>query len=273
MSRRIVGIIGAVILALGGTLALVGYVQSARDEAVAASDTVDVWVVRSAIAEGTPASAIEGSLERTGVPASLRAAGGVEDLDDLEGMVSSTELVPGDQLVASRFVSPAVARRGDVPAGLHQVTVELSPDRAMGGRVRAGDTVGVLMSFEPFDLEGTVPDDAGGVEQLKGKTGSTTHLTLHKVHVASVQIGPNASGVPALTGEEGADEATPVNISSVETAPTESLLVTLALDAPSVEQLVFAAEYGGIWLTAEPADAPEDGTKVVDRGNVYGGLR
>ena len=243
MNRRIIGIVGAVVLALGGTLALVGYVQSARDRAAAATNTVDVWVVKTAIPEGTPATEIEGSLEYVGVPANLRADGGVGDLDDLDDLVTSTELLPGEQLLTSRFVTAAAARRGDVPVGLHQITVELTPERAMGGRVRAGDSVGVFISFEPFDLEGQIPDGQGGVEQLKGKTGNTTHLTLHKVLVTSVQIGPNASGVPALSGEDGADDE-PVNISSVESAPTESLLVTLALDAPAIEQLVFAAEYG-----------------------------
>ena len=52
-------------------------------------------------------------------------------------------------------------------------------------------------------------------------------------------------------------------------APTGKLLVTLALDAPSVERVVFAAEHGTVWLSAEPSDAPEDGTKIVERGNVY----
>lgn len=267
MNRRIIGIVGALALASLGTLALVSYVQSARDEVLTAESLVDVWVVKSAIAEGTPAADIASSLERAEVPGKVRAEGSVGDLDDLDGLVSEMELLPGEQLVKSRFVTPAVARQGDVPSNLHQVTIELPPERAVGGRVRAGDTVGVLISFEPFDLEGQVPDGEGGVEQLKGKTGNTTHMALHKVLVASVQIGPNAAGVPAVSGEEGA----PVNVSKVESAPTESLLVTLALDAPSVEELVFAAEYGSIWLTAEPADAPEDGTKIVDRGNVYSG--
>ncbi len=46
-------------------------------------------------------------------------------------------------------------------------------------------------------------------------------------------------------------------------------LVTLALDAPSVERVVFGAEHGFVWLSAEAAEAAEDGTKVVTRGNVY----
>lgn len=242
MKRKIIGIVGALALASVGTVVLVAYVQSARDKAVAAEAVVEVWVVKATIAEGTPAADIEGAIERTKVPGRVRAEGSVDDLDDLDGLVTSAELVAGEQLVASRFSSPTVARRGDVPADLLQVTVELDPQRALGGRVRAGDIVGVVLSFP-------APD--------------TSHLQLHDVLVASVQIADN-SGIPKVAGEGERDDK-----NAVSSAPTESLLVTLALDARSVEQVVFAAEFGTVWLAGEPIDAPEDGTRLVDRGNVY----
>jgi hypothetical protein len=47
------------------------------------------------------------------------------------------------------------------------------------------------------------------------------------------------------------------------------MLVTLALSSPQVEQVVFAAEFGHIWLTGENADADESGTRVVTLGEVY----
>jgi hypothetical protein len=47
------------------------------------------------------------------------------------------------------------------------------------------------------------------------------------------------------------------------------VLVTLAMDAPSVERVVYGAEWGKLWLAAEPANAPQGGTKIVNAGNVY----
>jgi pilus assembly protein CpaB len=249
MKRRIIGIIGAIVLASVGTVALVAYVQSARDEADAAEAMVDVWVVKSTIAEGTPAADVKGSVERTQVPGRLVADGAVRDFDELEGLVTGAALLPGEQVVAARFVTPIVARQGDVPAGLLQVTVELDPQRALGGRIRAGDTVAVFLSF--------ASDGAGSADR--------SHLELHKVLVTSVQISDDAEGVPDVAGEGG--DAT--DTSEVASAPTESLLVTLALDARSVEQVVFAAEFGTVWLGNEPADAPEEGTRIVDGSNVY----
>jgi pilus assembly protein CpaB len=265
MNRRIFGIAGAAVLAVVGTFVLVGYVQSAREEAVAAEALVDVWVVDDDVPAGTPGEKLAGSLRRDRIPARTRAAGSVSDLDDLDGLVSTVDLVPGEQLVRARFTSPAEARRGPVPDDLLQVTVELTPDRALGGRLRPGDRVGVLISFEPFDLEGTIVD-GGAPEPLKGKTANTTHLALHQVLVSGVQIKPTGAGVPAVAGEDAADE----KAQGVAPAPSESLFVTLALDAPSVEDVVFAAEYGSIWLAAEPPGASSDGSRIADRGNIYG---
>jgi pilus assembly protein CpaB len=38
---------------------------------------------------------------------------------------------------------------------------------------------------------------------------------------------------------------------------------------PNVEKIVFAAEHGTIWLSAEPADAPNDSTPVLTKENLY----
>ena len=60
-----------------------------------------------------------------------------------------------------------------------------------------------------------------------------------------------------------------VKVTGVKTAGA-NYLVSLALDAASVERVVFSAEFGRIWLTAEPTDANEAGTKVQTRGSVNG---
>ncbi|TQM96424.1 hypothetical protein FB476_1292 [Ornithinimicrobium humiphilum] len=41
------------------------------------------------------------------------------------------------------------------------------------------------------------------------------------------------------------------------------MLVTLALAAADAEKLVYAMEFGTVWLSLEPESASEDDTKVV----------
>ncbi len=252
MRRRVTGIVASLLLASLGTMLLVAYVQSARNEAVAGERMVDVLVVTEAIEKGTKAADIEDSVTVRQVPAKVRADGAVEDVDNLDDdLVSSVELVPGEQVVSTRFVTRQQASRGDVPEGLQEVTVPLEPARALGGRLAAGDTVGVFLSFDPFE-----------VSRDGDKTPNTTHLELHKVLVTGVQL----ESTQALGGE---DEAGDGEDGRPTSAPTGTFLITLAVDASAAEKVVFAAEHGFVWLSAEPEDADEGGTEIVTRGNVY----
>src|SRR5690606_18758390 len=100
--------------------------------------------------------------------------------------------------------------------------VELEPQRALGGRVRAGDTVGVLLSFGET-LKGALLDAGGGTPVVASGVVPSSHLELHKVLVVEVQI-PDDEGLPDMAGA-----ASPDDDGGVASAPTESLLVTLAL--------------------------------------------
>jgi pilus assembly protein CpaB len=155
-------------------------------------------------------------------------------------------------VVSTRFVTRQAAARGDVPEGLQEVTVPLEPARAVGGRLSPGDTVGVFLSFDPFDTS-----------RDGDKTPNTTHLELHKVLVTGVQIenAQNLSAQESSSDEEDADRPSQ--------AASGTYLVTLAVDSAAAEKVVFAAEHGFVWLSAEPEDADEGGTEIVTRGNVY----
>ena len=47
------------------------------------------------------------------------------------------------------------------------------------------------------------------------------------------------------------------------------VMVTLAVNARDAETIIFAAEQGSIWLSIVDPEAPQDGTRIVDPGNVY----
>src|SRR5262245_38788300 len=102
--RRIIGIITAVILATIGTVALVGYVQSAKNRAVAEERLVDVYVVDKLIPKGAPAETITSSVSVEQIPARLEQPGAIEDLGEVGSNVAATDLQPGDQLLAARLV-------------------------------------------------------------------------------------------------------------------------------------------------------------------------
>ncbi len=278
MSRRVLGLIASVALAAAGTFVLLAYVNGADQRAAAGEEVVPVLIVAEHVDRGTAAADLGDLVKTTLVPAKVRADGAVADLADLGDGVAAVDLAAGEQLLAARFVSVndlETEAKIEVPDGLLQVTVSLSPERAVGGRLRPGSTVGVLASFEPFDVNaaepGGAPEDqpveivletppdepSQPAKQLR--TPNSTHVVLHKVLVTNVQI----ERLPAET-------ATPdVEQSNLELAPTGNLLVTLAVTAPDAEKVVFAAEHGTVWLAAEPDSADESGTAIQTRGTIY----
>lgn len=289
MKRKVIGILAALVLASVGTIVLVSYVQSAKEKAEAGEPRTEVYVLQRDIPANTPISRIEGAVELEEVPTSVVVDGAVSDLDDLDDdLVSAVGLQEGEQLLADRLVAAESLTRGEVPDGLQELTIALDPERAVGGNIQAGDTVGIVLSFDPFDLDvidveidGTTPFPAGqasadaaedasgnGDETAADEPGTTpnmTHLTFHKVMVTAVQYDQRES-TGTVVGDEEEDAS---DAEKVERAPGNALLVTLALPAPHVEQVVYAAEFGYIWLTAENAAADEDGTRIVTLGEAY----
>ncbi len=256
MKRRMGGLAGALVLATFGTFALVSYVQAAKEKAVAGERLGEVFVVVKPIAKGTRGTELEGLVKATQVPVKTRAEGAVTRLASLNELVAGVDLVPGEQLIASRFVTPQAAAFGaEVPKDKLLVTVALEPERALGGQVRVGDRVAVLSSFDPFETGPGQP-----------QTPNTTQIILHKVLVTSVQSGGTSN---QSNQDEAKSEAGRANAARGGAGLNNKVMVTLALDAPAVEEVVFTAEHGFLWLSAEPADAPEEGTKIVTRGNVY----
>lgn len=272
MNRKILGVTASIVLAAVGTFVVLQYARSADDRAAAGEERVEVLVVSAPVTAGESASSISSKVEPVLVPTRLRADTGVAALDELADQVAVVDLQPGEQVLTTRF-KPVEEIQGEtaflVPDNLLQVTVSLSPERAVGGQLKPGDEVAVVASFEPISV-GTEPDQTDEVLE-PGATGGTTeegrdpvqtptsHVILHKTLVTSVQI----ERLPTETDREDAQEE------GITLAPTGNLLITLALPAPDVERVVFSAEHGSVWLADEPEAASEAGTAIQTRSSVY----
>ncbi|KAE8763446.1 Flp pilus assembly protein CpaB [Georgenia thermotolerans] len=245
MKRRVLAAVAAIVLAVLGGVLVLTYVAGADQRALAGMQPVDVLVVTQPVPQGTPADQLGGAVALTELPATAVADGALTTLDDLAGQVTTTDLQVGEQLLAARFADPSVVDTGavEIPAGMHQVSVLLDPSRVVGGRVQPGDLVGVFVSL-------TEP--------------ARTRLTLDKVLVTAVQGG--VAPAPETEGDAApAADAPP----GPDVAPTGAVMVTLAVNPPDAERLVFAAEHATVWLSLEPEDATTDGTRIVTEENVY----
>ncbi len=109
-NKRWIGVVSAVLLAAIGTFVLVQYVSSADERALAGQETIEVLVVNQAVAAGTPAEELAATVDTALVPARTQVPGSVASLEQLSGTVAAVDLVPGEQLLLSRFIEPAGLR-------------------------------------------------------------------------------------------------------------------------------------------------------------------
>jgi pilus assembly protein CpaB len=229
---------------VGGSFVLLSYVRGADARALDGVRTVEVLVVDELIPAGTPGEELEGLVRTELVPAKVALDGRVTDLSRLSGRVTTVDLQVGEQLIAGRFADPGdleAAGTVAVPDGLQELSVLLEPQRVAGGRIAAGDTVGVYLSQ-------VLPDDT-----------RQTSAVLHRVLVTQVQ-GTSSAPDPEATSETG---------TGAPAMPPTSLMVTLAVTARDAESVVFGMEHGTLWLSLETEGDDTSGTRVLDQNNIY----
>lgn len=240
MKTRIIGAIVALILAAVGAFVLVTYVRGADARAADGAELVEAYIVDETIPEGTPGESVKDFLRVDEIPKRNLAGENVTDLEELAGLVADADLLPGEQLLAARFIDPAtLAARGDVqvPAGMQLVSFTLPVERVVGGAVRAGDQVGMVATLE----------------RVAGE-GAQSQFAFHDVLVTKVQgLAVTEEGEPA------------------EQAAGNSLMLTIALSTHDVERWVWAVDGGAsIWLTLENDATDNGGSSPADEGNLFG---
>jgi pilus assembly protein CpaB len=239
LRRRLLAALAALVLAALGAVVLLAYVRGADARALAGVQTVDVLVVDRPVPEGTPGEELAELVRTERLPARAAVPGAVTGLDELAGRVATVDLQPGEQLLAARLAAPEdLSVPGTVapPEGAAEVSLLLEPQRAVGGRLAAGDTVGVHLSLD-----------------------GQTDAVLSRVLVTQVQGAP-----VAVADGEATDTA-----SSGGAAPSASLMVTLGLRPEAAEAVVFGMEHGTVWLSLEPEGVDTSGTEVLTPANVY----
>lgn len=257
MKTRLLGGLAALLLAIVGSVLMFNYAQAADSRAQQGLAPIDVFVVQKEIPAGTPVADLPQSLKVTSLPGAAVAEDVVASLADFSGKVTSVALQPGEQLLAARLVDPnALAAPGTVPVplGMEEITLLLEPQRILGGQLKAGDTVGVYTSYKLDDAAGAnapVGNDVKGFKEF-------TKLAFQKVLVTSVQQAP---------AEETANKNSN-STSEGPALPSGSVYVTLAREDVDTAQIVFASEFGKVWLSKENTDSKDGNSGVITLGKV-----
>ncbi|MFL6217941.1 MAG: Flp pilus assembly protein CpaB [Actinomycetes bacterium] len=250
MQSRVLAIVVAVVLALVATAALVVYVNGADRRAVSGQEPRMVWVAAQLIKAGTSGQTARntGQIKQVPVPNKNVVAGAVLSMPQIENRYAAVDIVAGEQLLLRRWVGAedvAGRRLLQIEPGHQALAIEMDMVRQVAGFVTPGDKVSLVLSMKR-------PAPGGDLER--------SQFLLQNVQVLAV-------GATALANSAAQGGGSRVNQGRGEVAA-----VTLSIPDERVEQVVYAAENGSIYMTLLPPDAkdvPSDGGATAD--NVIGG--
>ncbi|HEX9520537.1 MAG TPA: RcpC/CpaB family pilus assembly protein [Streptosporangiaceae bacterium] len=238
MTRRILTIVLAIVLAVIGTGAVLLYVKGADQRAIAGQKAVSVLVAAQQVPAGTTASAAlsEGLLSRQKLPAASVPADAVRSItSQLTGLVLSADLPSGQLLLRPMLVTAVVARSGlPIPSGKVALSLQFCLARDVAGYVQAGSEVAVFNTF----VTGTPGSATISCAGISAQKGVKVRLVLPKVQVLAVGPAPTSTA----SGTGATSTAFSQNSSSTQSSSTTIMLVTVAVNQFQAEQLIHLDE-------------------------------
>jgi pilus assembly protein CpaB len=244
--RRLLIIVSAALLALFGLFIIVAYVNSAEQRAQEGTTLVPVLVATEEIDAATPASELGSVVTTAEVPERLVQNDAITNLGSVGRQVTTSPIRAGEQIVERQFgaADEVQGPSAQIEEGKEIVSIALEPQRAVGGRVAAGDVVSVVVSVE----EAEVPNQSDPSQT--DTTKDTTGIVLSGVPVTAV-----TGGVSGESDESG--------------QAADLVMVFLEVDGADAERIVFGMGHGSVWLTqnGEGAAPPDIQTRSPD--NIY----
>lgn len=233
MNKRVVAAVTAVLLAAVGVFMLVSYASAADERANNGATLQAVLQVSAPIAANTKTSDLESRVKTVKLPRSAIAKGAVASLTEVAGRVTTTDLEPGEQVLAARFAKTskqaASKAKSAVPAGLQEVTIPLESARAVAGTFKVGDIVGVIGSYTP-------------------KSGEPfSRLLLNRVPIIRLDDGSATKG---------------------DAAGGTTQMITVAVSGRNATKIVNAFEFGKVWLTKQNAATDTNSVGTIKLGSV-----
>jgi pilus assembly protein CpaB len=239
MKHRGLTIALAVLLAVVGTAGVLVYVSHANSRAIAGQKAVTVVIAEKLIPTGTSADAAQqqGLLGSETLPAASVPADAVTAVTaDLSGLVTSSDVQPGQLLLRQMLVAKSQATGGLViPPGMVAVSVLFCLPEAVAGNVRAGSQVAVFDTLASGSSTMTAQSACTGPHQWLSGDTAVTRLVLAKVTVLAVGQASSSTSGSTSGGSGGAFSGNSGNSQNTE-------LVTMAVSQNDAERLILMTQ-------------------------------
>jgi pilus assembly protein CpaB len=242
MQNRLLAIAVAIVLAIVAAMALVIYANSADRRAINQQAPVVVWVAAREIAAGETIdqAAGAGKIKQVEYPRRLVADDAVRGLSQLSEKVAAVKILPGEQLLQSRWVARQEVEGQNllsIKQGYQALSVQVDAVRQVSGFIAVNNHINLYLD----------------IDQRKGG-GTTTKLLLYDVKVLAVgqTTQAPANGQPARTG----------NLATI----------TLEVADKDVPKVVFAQDNGRLYLTLIPPNPSPNPSPPAGPGRNIGNL-
>jgi pilus assembly protein CpaB len=146
--RRFLGIGCALALAGLGALGVTSWATNTRNAAEDQQSQTPVVIIDKHVPKGADAATILASSHVGTVHQKDLASNALTSESDIGTQVTSADLYPGDQLIKDRL---ATKLDNGLRAGSVEYGVKLDAEAAVGGLVKSGDRVDVMLTFKPKD--------------------------------------------------------------------------------------------------------------------------
>jgi pilus assembly protein CpaB len=235
MTRRIIGVMLAVILAVFGTAAVLYYVSTVRSQVADGQKAVRVLVANDRIPAGTTGAHMQSAnmLATIVVPASSVPEDALSSIpQDLDQLVITSDLQPRQLLMRGMFGQATTLSGGlTIPEGKVAVTVQVGIPQQVAGYVRPGSQIAI------FD---TYAVTSGSSSSTQNSNNKATRVLLPRVEVIA-------------TGTYFTDGSTSSQRDNTDTADGsksggQSMVVTVAVTQPEAERLIQATQTGALYF-------------------------
>lgn len=249
LTRRAIAFVVAAALAIVAAVAAFSYLRGVENEAAERADAVVGYVATQRIEPGTLAdTAVQlGAIEEREVPRSLLAADAVTDLSQITGRTVQEVILPGDQIVSTRFAAPGQGVQVlTIPPDHQAMSVQVGIPPGVAGFLREGDHISVIafldVPTEDEDEVVTTEDPETGTQTTQQATEQRAQFVLQDLEVLAVgqRVLPSAEDPDGGTAQAG-----------------DAVLLTLAVTPIEAEQLAYATLAGQLYMTLLPEDETE----------------
>lgn len=248
MKRRFLAVLVALALALLGSLAVVAYVRSADERALAGREAVRVLVATKVVPAGTSAAQLRtgGFVERVVMPAETVPADALGELDKaLDSLVLTAELKPRQLLLRGMFDESAGVTGGlAVPDGRLAVSVEVTAAGQVAGFVRPGSKVAIFDTFTMQSGRGRIPSGDGLTS--RSDANHATRVVLPRVDV--IAVGERGTEGAATSAPSPGAEQESGTEGSGKAKSGVSVMITVAVNQQEAEKLIHVAQTGVLYL-------------------------